>query len=245
MPGRPFSWFTCAGLDGALKGTRGSVIDKTWDSERKDVKDEEFLAKFSIVFEYQELFGGSTFFSESTTSEIWNPRKNCGEFDGICGRCSVSLTVYVFFLTCTYYVALCINVCWLHIPIFTGATSVRSFPVFNFSLLFLGITHPVCGIHLPLDRRKASVVSWPSGHGWTRILWQSFSGVKMMVLHISCACFLSKKQDTFMTYTNSFMFTEIEMNYSPCVSHLISIPIGTHWGITGTSPVFFPVAMLS
>lgn len=50
MPGRPLSWFTCAGLDGALKGTRGSEIDKTWVSEMKDVKDEDFLAKLSIVF---------------------------------------------------------------------------------------------------------------------------------------------------------------------------------------------------
>ena len=145
MPGRPFSWFTCAGLDGALKGTRGSP-----------------------------------------------------------------LTVYRFILTCTCYVSMYVD----YISLFSQVQHLLVHSQF-----FLGITYPVCRIHLPPDRRKASVVSWPSGHGWTRILWQSFSGVKMMVLHISCACFLSKKQDMFMTYTNCFMFTEIEMNCSPCVSH--------------------------
>ncbi len=58
MPAIPSSclWFTCAGLDGALKGTRGSVIwffgwiYKTWDSEMKDVKDEQFpVANLSIL----------------------------------------------------------------------------------------------------------------------------------------------------------------------------------------------------
>ena len=130
-----------------------------------------FSPSFPLFFEYQELFGGSTFFSESTTSEIWNPRKNCGEFDGIYGRCYVSLTVYVFLLTCTCDVSMYVD----YISLFsTGATSVASFPVSFLLSCFLGITYPVCRIHLPPDRRKASVVSWPSGDGWTRILWQSF-----------------------------------------------------------------------
>lgn len=108
-----------------------------------------FSPSFPLFFEYQELFGGSTFFSESTTSEIWNPRKNCGEFDGIYGRCYVSLTVYVFLLTCTCDVSMYVD----YISLFSQVQHLLLHSLFLFSLV----------VFLALPTRCAASIYHPTG----------------------------------------------------------------------------------